>query len=47
MQDTTRLILERLRAQLASDNEEWGVSGIEIAGAGLQFLVFWSRAQMR
>ena len=40
MQDTTRLILERLRAQLASDNEEWGVSSIEIAGAGLQFLVF-------
>ena len=45
MQDTTRLILERLRAQLASDNEEWGVSGIEIAGAGLQFLVF--RAESR
>ena len=45
MQDLIGLILEQLRAQLASDNEEWGVSGIEIAGAGLQFLVF--RAESR
>ncbi len=45
MQDSIGLILERLRAQLASNNEEWGVSGIEIAGAGLQFLVF--RAESR
>lgn len=45
MQDTIRLVLGQLRAQLASDNEEWGVSGIEMAGAGLQFLVF--RAESR
>ncbi len=45
MQDLMGLVLEQLRAQLASDNEEWGVSGIEIAGAGLQFLVF--RAESR
>ena len=45
MQDSIEFILEQLRAQLASDNEEWGVSGIEIAGAGLQFLVF--RAESR
>ena len=40
MQDSIGLILGRLRAQLASDNEEWGVSGIGLAGAGLQSLVF-------
>ena len=45
MQDLMGLVLEQLRAQLASDNEEWGVSGIEIAGEGLQFLVF--RAESR
>ena len=45
MQDSIGLVLDQLRAQLASDNEEWGVTGIEIAGAGLQFLVF--RAESR
>lgn len=40
MQDSIGLVLAQLRAQLASDNGEWGVSGIEVAGAGLQFLVF-------
>ncbi len=40
MRDSTGLVLGQLRAQLASDNEEWGVTGIEIAGAGLQSLVF-------
>ena len=40
MQDTTRLILERLRAQLASDNREWGVSEVEVAGMGMQSIVF-------
>lgn len=45
MQDSIGLVLRQLRAQLASDNEEWGVTGIEIAGAGLQSLVF--RAESR
>ena len=45
MQDLIELVLGRLRAQLASDKEEWGVTGIEIAGAGLQSLVF--RAESR
>ena len=45
MRDSIGTIREQLRTQLASDNEEWGVSGIEIAGAGLQFLVF--RAESR
>ncbi|MCY4653668.1 MAG: phosphotransferase [Dehalococcoidia bacterium] len=45
MQDLVELVLGRLRAQLASDNEEWGVTRIEIAGAGMQFLVF--RAESR
>lgn len=40
MQDSIGFVLDQLRAQLASDNEEWGVTGIEIAGAGLQSLVF-------
>lgn len=45
MQDSIELVLERLRLQLASDNGEWGVTGIEVAGAGLQSLVF--RAESR
>ena len=45
MQDSIGFVLDQLRAQLASDNEEWGVTGIEIAGAGLQSLVF--RAESR
>ena len=45
MQDSTELVRERLRAQLALNNEEWGVSGIQVAGAGLQSLVF--RAESR
>ena len=40
MQDSIGLVLGRLRAQLASHNEEWGVTGTELAGAGLQSLVF-------
>ncbi len=45
MEDSIGLVLGWLRAQLASDNEEWGVTGIEIAGTGLQSLVF--RAESR
>ena len=45
MQDLVELILGRLRAQLASDHEGWGVKGIEVAGMGLQSVVF--RAESR
>ena len=40
MQDPIDLILGRLRAQLASDHQGWGVNGIEVAGMGLQSVVF-------
>ncbi len=45
MQESIGPVLRRLRAQLATDNGKWGVTQIEIAGAGLQSLVF--RAESR
>ena len=45
LQDSIRIIRERLRAQIAADNQQWGVSGIEIAGKGMQSVVF--RAESR
>ena len=45
MQESIGPVLRRLRAQIASDNGKWGVTRIEIAGAGLQSLVF--RAESR
>ena len=37
--------MEQLRTQLASDHRDWGVTQIEMAGAGLDFMVF--RAQSK
>ena len=45
MQDLVELILGRLRAQLASDHQGWGVNGIEVAGMGLQSLVFRAKSR--
>lgn len=45
MQDFVELILGRLCVQLASDHQGWGVKGIEVAGMGLQSVVF--RAESR
>lgn len=45
MQESIGPVMRRLRAQIASDNGKWGVTRIEIAGAGLQSLVF--RAESR
>ena len=43
--ETTEVVLEQLRNQLESDHRSWGVSGLKIAGTGLESVVFRGESQ--